>query len=249
MHRIWKAKILALLAATSSISIALCEEAIKRAPDGRYLVDLNGVTVALPEEDPKDRQTGFYISTPPGRSPIHFYLDDLLHDPERLAPRLRSSEWSSVSVGSSSDHPREIIGITVARGVNRLGILVGVDKNCESWLAGWSRLRAAAVDLAPDQYGWTRQEFSKSTGETMFIRFLDEGDRRTGRYYAVHCAFNGGCSTRACRNGLTAWIAFYSSDKPRGEDYSVREFDEQIASGKSVLERLLVDRSVDLSHP
>jgi hypothetical protein len=28
----------------------------------------------------------------------------------------------------------------------------------------------------------------------------------------------------------------------------VKEFDQQIASGKSVLERLLVDRSVDLSH-
>jgi hypothetical protein len=87
-----------------------------------------------------------------------------------------------------------------------------------------------------------------STGEMMFIRFLDEGDRRTSRYYAVHCGPSGACSTRACRDRLTAWIAFYSSDKPRGEDYSVRDFDEQIASGKSVLEHLLVDRSVDLSH-
>lgn len=249
MSPIWKTAVLALLAATSSMSIARCEETIKRAPDGRYLVDLNGVTVALPDDDPKDQQTGFYESTPPGRSPLHFYLNDLLHDPERLAPRLRSSEWSSVSVGSSSNRPREVIGIPVARGVNRVGILVGVDKNCESWLAGWSRLRDAAVGLVPDQYGWSRQEVSKSTGETMLIRFLDEGDRRTSRYYAVHCGFNGGCSTRACRDGLTAWIAFYSSDKPRGEDYAVREFDEQIASGKRVLELLLVGRSVDLSHP
>ncbi|MBW7970670.1 hypothetical protein [Bradyrhizobium sp. BR 10289] len=246
MSAIWKTAVLALLAATSSISIALCEEAIKRAPDGRYLVDLNGVTVALPDEDPKNQQTGFYVSTPPGRSPLHFYLHDLLHDPDRLVPKLRSSEWSSVSVGGH--HSLEIIGIPVARGVNGVGILVGVDKNCEAWLAGWSRLRDAAVDLAPDQYGWTRQEFSKSTGETMFIRFLDEGDRRTSRYYAVHCGFDGGCSTRACRDGLTARIAFYSSDKPRGQDYSVREFDEQIASGRSVLERLLVNRTVDLSH-
>jgi hypothetical protein len=248
MSPIWKTAVLALLAATSSIPIARCEEAIKRAPDGRYLVDLNGVTVALPDEDPKDQQTDFDVSTPPGSSPLHFYRNDLLHDPERLAPRLRSSDWRSVSVGSSSNHPREIIGIPVARGVNRVGILVGVDKNCEAWLDGWSRLRDAAVDLGTDQYGWTRQEFSKSTGDTMFIRFLDEGDRRTSRYYAVHCGFNGGCSTRACHDGLTAWIEFYSSDKPRGEDYSVKEFDQQIASGKSVLERLLVDRSVDLSH-
>lgn len=151
-------------------------------------------------------------------------------------------------MGSPSHPPCEIIGIPVARGVNRAGLLVGVDKNCEAWQAGWSRLRDAAVNLAPDQYGWTRQEFSKSTGETMFIRFLDEGDRRISRYYAVRCGFDGGCSTRACRDGLTAWIAFCSSDKPRGEDYSVREFDEQIASGKSVLERLLVDRPLDLSH-
>src|SRR3954451_7274661 len=100
MSLIWKTAVLAFLVA-SSISIARCEEAIKRAPDGRYLVDLNGVTVALPDEDPKDQQTGFYVSTPPGSSPLHFYLNDLLHDPERLAPRLRSSEWSSVSVGSS----------------------------------------------------------------------------------------------------------------------------------------------------
>lgn len=100
-----------------------------------------------------------------------------------------------------------------------------------------------------DQDGWTRQEYSKSTGETMFIKFLDQGERRASRYYAVHCEFSGGCSTRACRDGLTAWVKFYSSNKPRNEDYLVSEFDEQIASGKKVLERLLVDRSVDLSHP
>lgn len=163
----------------------------------------------------------FYVSTPAGSNPLQFYLNDLLHDPERLASRLRSSEWSSVSVGSSSNHPRGIIGIPIARGVNRVGVLVGVDKNCEAWLAGWSRRRDAPVDLATDQYGWTRQEFSKSTGETMFIRFLDEGGRRTSRYYAVHCGFNGG---------------FHAG------------MYEQIASGKSVLEHLLVDRSVDLSH-
>lgn len=66
MSRIWKIAVLALLAATSSISIARCEEAIKRTPDGRYLVDMNGVTVALPDEDPKDRQTGF-LRINPGR--------------------------------------------------------------------------------------------------------------------------------------------------------------------------------------
>ena len=81
----WKTAVLALLVA-SSISIARCEEAIKRASDGRYLVDLNGVTVALPDEDPKDQQTGFYVASPPGKSPFHFYLNDLLRDPERFVP-------------------------------------------------------------------------------------------------------------------------------------------------------------------
>ena len=103
--------------------------------------------------------------------------------------------------------------------------------------------------MATDQYGWTRQEFSQRPTATMFIKFLDKGDRRTSRYYAVECDFSGGCSTRACHNGLTAWLAFYSANTNRGEDYAVMEFDQQIASGKNALERLLVNRSVDLSHP
>ncbi|MCK1537476.1 MULTISPECIES: hypothetical protein [unclassified Bradyrhizobium] len=244
----WKTAVLAFLVA-SSISIARCEEAIKRASDVRYLVDLNGVTVALPDEDPKDQQTGFYVASPPGKSPFHFYLNDLLRDPERLASRLRSAEWVSVSVGSSTNHPREIIGVSVVKGVNRASILSAVDTNCEAWQADWARYRKVAIGLPADEYGWTRQDQAGSPYGSMFIKFLDAGGREQSRYYPVHCNFAGGCSLWACHDRLTQRISFYSSNKPKGEDYSVKEFDRQIASGKTVLERLLVNRSVDLSHP
>ena len=49
--------------------------------------------------------------------------------------------------------------------------------------------------------------------------------------------------------GLHRELHSIRRNKPNGEDYSVKEFDRQIASGKTVLERLLVNRSVDLSHP
>lgn len=249
MRCICKPTVLALLTATSSMQLARCEEAIMRTPDGRYLVELNGATVALTDDGPRNQQIGFYVSAPPGSSPLHFYLDDLLGDPDRYARRLRSSEWSEVSVSSSTNHPHEIIGIPVARGVYRVGIFAGVDKNCETSRRAWSRLRDAALDVPADQYGWTRQESATLPVETRFIKFLNEGDRRTSRYRVIECEFSGGCSTRACRDGLTAWIKFYSSNKPRNEDYSVKEFDQQIDSGKNVLERMLVDKSVDLSLP
>jgi hypothetical protein len=52
--------------------VAHCDDQIRRLPDGRYLVQVNDVTVALPEEDPKHKQIGFYVSTPPGTSPFTF---------------------------------------------------------------------------------------------------------------------------------------------------------------------------------
>lgn len=250
MSPIWKTTVLALLAATSSISIARCDEAIKRTPDGRYLVDLNGVTIALPDEYPKEQQTRFYVSTPPGSSPFGFYLNDLLRDPERLSPRLRSSEWSSVGVGTSTTHPHEIIGIPVVRGVNRVSVRVGgVYTYCEEWVRSLSSLRDIALDLAADQYGWTRQEVSKRPTYTIFIKFLDESARRTSRYYALQCDFSGTCSTVACRDGLSTSISFYSSNKIQDVDYSVKEFDQQVESGKKVLERMLVGRTIDFSQP
>jgi hypothetical protein len=39
------------------------------------------------------------------------------------------------------------------------------------------------------------------------------------------------------------------SNKPKGEDYSVKDFDQQIASGIKVLEHMLLGKPVDLSHP
>ena len=35
----------------------------------------------------------------------------------------------------------------------------------------------------------------------------------------------------------------------RGEDFAVKSFDEQIASGTKVLEHMLLGKSVDLSRP
>jgi hypothetical protein len=46
----------------------------------------------------------------------------------------------------------------------------------------------------------------------------------------------------ACHDDLTAWVRFYSSNKPRGEDFAVKSFDGQIASGTKVLERMLVNQ-------
>jgi hypothetical protein len=53
----------------------------------------------------------------------------------------------------------------------------------------------------------------------------------------------------ACHDDLTTWIRIYSSNKIRGEDFAVKNFDEQIASGIKVLERMLVDHPIDLSRP
>jgi hypothetical protein len=233
----------------NSITVARGDDQIRRLPDGRYLVQVNDVAVALPEEDPKNKQIGFYVSTPPGTSPFHFYLTDLVRDPDRYAPRLRSTEWSSVSAWTSYDHPREIIGVPVVKGVNRVGIHAGADKNCEAWQSDWARYREAAVKMPADQYDWIRQDYPKSPPTSMFIKFLDGGDRRKSRYYALSCDFAGGCSARACHDSLTAWISFYSSNKIQGEDYSVKDFDQQIASGIKVLEHMLLGKPVDLSHP
>jgi hypothetical protein len=249
MHSILKAVAFVFLTAAASIPFALCEETIARLPDGRYLVQVKGVTVALPEEDPNNKQIGFSVSTPPGTSPFHFYLTDLVRDPDRYAPRLRSSEWASVSAWPSYGHPREIIGIQVERGVNNVGILSGVDVNFESWRPQWAHDREIAADVPADQYGWIRREPKTRIDQTIFVKFLDEGDRLRSRYYALSCEIFGSCSLRARHGNFTARISFYSANKPRGEDYAVKDFDQQIASGIKVLEHMLVNESVDLSLP
>jgi hypothetical protein len=247
MHSVQKLGALGFLMVANSAPSARCEETLARLSDGRYLVQLRDVTIALPQEDPKSRMTTFFVSTPPGTRPFDFTLTDLVRDPNRYAPKLRSSEWSSVS--ASPSRPREILGEPVARGVTGVGVNAGVDKNCEAWLPGWAHYREVAMGLPVDQYGWTRQDNLRSPQTSTFIKFLDQGDRTKSRYYPLHCDFSGACSLKACRDDLSAWVRIYSSNKIQGEDYSVKEFDQQIASGIKVLERMVVNRSIDLSHP
>ena len=87
MHSILKAIAFVFLTTATSIPFAQCEETIPRLPDGRYLAQLKGVTVALPEESPKDKQSYFAVSTPPGTRLFDFYLEDLLRDPDHGARR------------------------------------------------------------------------------------------------------------------------------------------------------------------
>jgi hypothetical protein len=230
-----------------SNTVAHSDDQLRRLPDGRYLVQVKDVTVALPEEDPKNTRILFATATPPGTSPFLFTLIDLLRDPDRYASRLKSTEWSSVSAGTSVYHPTDILGIQVVRGVNHVSVHSGVDKNCEAWNHEWARARDAAIAAPSDQHGWIRQDHSRSW--TGFIKFLDEHDRENSRYYALYCDFTGSCSLSACHNDLTARIGFYSSNKIQGEDFAVKDFDQQIASGIKALEHLLVDKPVDLSQP
>jgi hypothetical protein len=151
--------------------------------------------------------------------------------------------------GSSVNHPHDIIGVHVEKGVNKVGIHSGVDKNYEAWRPEWAHDREMAADMPADQYGWIRQDAKSPADQTIFIKFLDAGDRLRSRYYALSCGYFGSCSLRAHHDNFTAWISFYSADKPRGEDYLVKDFDQQIASGIKVLEHMLVNESVNLSLP
>jgi hypothetical protein len=237
MRTVFRPTVAMIVAAAAAVwsPLVRCEEAISELSDGRYRVQMKDAIVALTEEDPTDRQTGFSVSTPPGTSPVHFYLTDLVRDPERYASRLRSSEWNSVSVGLTRRHPGEIVGVPVVKGVNGVGIHTGVDRNCEAWLPNWARYRDAAIGLPADQYGWTRQDNLRSPRTSMFIKFLDERDRSKSRYYPLQCDFSGTCSLRACHNGLTAWVSIYSSNKLQGEDYAVKSFDQQIVTASRSL--------------
>jgi hypothetical protein len=230
-----------------SLAVARCDDQIRRLPDGRYLVQVKDVTVGLPEEDPKSTHILFAVATPPGTNPFSFTLIDLLRDPDRYAPKLRSSDWSSVSAGTSVDN--SILGMQVVRGVIKVGVRSGVDKNCEAWNQSWARYREAAIATPADQYGWIRQDDRRSPSTSRFLKFLDERDRATSRYHGLNCDFFGLCLLSACHNELTAWIQIKSSNKPRGEDFAIKSFDEQIASGTKVLEHMLMNRSADLSHP
>jgi hypothetical protein len=232
-----------------SIAVARCDDTIRRLPDGRYLVHVKDVTIALPEEDPKNTRTQFQVATPPGTSPLFFTLTDLLRDPDRYASKLKSSEWSSVSAVTSVDHPLDILGVQVVRGVNMVGVHSGPDRNCEAWNRDWAHARDAAIVAPSDQYGWIRQDHPRSPPWTGFIKFLDEHDRAKSQYYALICNFAGSCLLSACHNDLTAWIRFHSSNKIQGEDFAVKDFDQQITSGAKVLEHMLLGKPVDLSHP
>ncbi|MCP3469707.1 hypothetical protein NLM33_05110 [Bradyrhizobium sp. CCGUVB1N3] len=245
MQFVHRVALLIFLMPMNLIGPALGEE-IPRLPDGRYLVQVKDVLIALPEEEPTRRMTTFDVSTPPGKSPFEFTLTDLVGDPNRYAPRLRSSDWSSVR--ASPTRPREILGEEVMKGVIGVGVVSGLDTNCEAWLPQWARYREVAMGLPADQYGWTRQDDHRNPPTSTFVKFLDQGERLKSRYYPLNCDFSGGCLLKACRDGLTAWIRIYSSNKGQGEDYSVKDFDQQIASGIKVLERMVVNRPIDLAH-
>lgn len=241
--------VLVCLMVAGSCAEGHCYDQFRRLPDGRYLVQLKDVTVALPEEDPKATRIRFAVATPPGTSPFTFTLPDLLRDPNRYASRLKSSEWSSVWAGTSVAHPSDILGTQVARGVNQVALVSGLDSNCEAWKRDWARARDAAIAETSDQNGWIRQDHPRSPSWTGFIKFLDEHDRENSRYYALYCDFSGSCSLSTCHDHLTAAVHFLSSNKPRGEDFAVERFDEQIASGIKALESMLVDQSFDLTLP
>jgi hypothetical protein len=201
----------------------------------------------LPEEDPKNTRILFQVATPPGTKPLFSTLIDLLRDPDGYASRLRSSDWSYVS--ASVDNSNDILGIQVVRGVIKVGIHSGVDKNCEAWNHDWVRARDAAIAAPSDQYGWIRQDHPRSPPTTGFIRFLDDHDRANSRYYALICNFTGNCLLSACHNDLTAWIQIYSTNKIQSEDFAVKDFDQQITSGTKVLEHMLLNKPIDLSRP
>jgi hypothetical protein len=243
--------LIALVCLTAhSTTVARCDDQNRRmSSDGRYLVQVKEVTVALPEEDPKNTRILFAAATPPGTDPFFFTLIDLLRDPDRYVSRLKSSEWSSVSAGTSNSHPADILGMLVVRGVTKVGVHSGVDKNCEEWNLDWARARDAAIGAPSDQYGWIRQDHPESPPTTGFIKFLDEHDRANSRYYALICDFTGGCLLSACHDDLTAWIKIYSSNKIQNEDFAMKEFNQQIASGTKVLEHMLLGKPVDLSRP
>jgi len=238
--------LIALVLVSTNSAIARCEDLITRGLDGRYLVQVKDVTIALPEEDPMARMTLFSLATPPGTSPFSFTLTDLVRDPSSYLSRMRSSEWSSFR--TSQARLGEISGQKVVKGVTGVGILSGVDKNCDGWQPNWARLREAAIGLPADRYGWTRQDDIRSPPTSTFIKFLDQGDRAKSRYYVLYCDFSGGCDLRACHNYLTTWISIHSSNKIQREDYSVKDFDEQIASGIEVLQHIVLTRQIDLSH-
>lgn len=249
MPSVWKAAIFVFLAISNSVAAAQCEETIARLADGRYLLQLKDVTVALPGESPNDTQIAFLLPKAPGTSVRHFYLLDLVRDPGRYVPMLQSSDWVDVSAGTSVNHPHEIIGIPVVTGVNKVGIRAGGDNYCEAMQADWARYREAALGMPTDQYGWIRQDNDRNPSSmSIFIKFLDGGDRAKSRYYPLSCGFSGACSIFACHDNLSAWVSFFSSNKPKGEDYAVKDFDRQIASGMKVLENMVLNRSVDLSH-
>jgi hypothetical protein len=111
------------------------------------------------------------------------------------------------------------------------------------------RYRDVALLLATDQYGWTRQDNHRSPPTSTFIKFLDPGERANSRYYQLSCDFSGSCLLKTCRSGVTAWLKIYSSNKPKGEDYSVKDFDQQIASGIKVLADMVINRRIDLAYP
>jgi hypothetical protein len=243
VHKI-AARILLVLA--TFVAPALGEE-IPRQTDGRYEVQVKDVLVALPPEDPTRRMTTFNVSAPPGKGPFEFTLTDLVGDPERYSARLQSSEWSSVR--ASQTRPSEILGEQVVKGVANVGVLSGVDTNCEAWRPLWAHYREVAIGLPADQYGWTRQDDHRSPPTSTFIKFLDSGERAKSRYYPLSCDFSGSCLLKTCHNSLTAWIRIHSSNKGQGEDYSIKDFDQQIASGIKTLEHMVVNRPVDLAYP
>jgi hypothetical protein len=174
----------------------------ERLPDGRVVIEIEGVRLGLPTEEPHVDDIGFYIR-PLGSSSGELKLRRIIASPEKARQTFASADDISLRIPFIADRPGLLLGRFDRNDLPTVSFSFSVgprtERLCQS-LAGQHaeyRRKISAGAVPEDRYGWWE--------------FIDVRSPRTWTYFrasplprlppemeAVQCNGLGWCATTAC---------------------------------------------------
>ena len=245
---------------------AIHAESWPMLPDGRVLIDLKGISVALPREgDDNSSNFRFFLDflVEGRRGDETLSVAKALLDPKAAREKFALAYSVSFTLSNSRLQPNLLLGrFERSKFPAVFSVHRGSVANCSSWRRSF--LEYAEIvrerNLSANPWGWVRVDGSviphldRSPANIVFLKFADDTTRR-GRFLAIGCDVLGGCSTTKCLDGNTS--AFFKlGDLPTVKSPDMKTavfdtfaFDAAFKNASELLEYVLIGRPVDLSYP
>jgi hypothetical protein len=242
-----------------AVSAAIAEP-WPQLPDGRTVIDMKGIKIAVPSQGPDNAGFVRFGINYGMRDGVDFRLPEVLAQPDRIQQSFSQGRSAYFLADNAPLQPGLFLGrferaepmrLSISTGTDQRGRQIGVS-GCQDWQATSNKYHASAITerLAADQSGWIRQTQPRSPADAIFIKFIDDHSRGQSKYIAFACgAVLGDCKKHICLqdmlisfdfNGLTAGKVRYS------QPFATAKFDSTIARAVEALQYLLIDKKIDV---